>query len=224
MSLTLHHLEFSRSRRIMWLFEELELEYEVKHYSRNPKTFRAPPELRKIHPLGKVPIVTDGEKVLVETGAMFEQLLETYANGRLQPEAGTEAAWQYKYFMHYAEASLMPPLLIRLIMSKVRSAKMPFFIKPIARGIVDKVESGFTAGELRLHTSYLDGILSEQPWFTGQDFTAADIMMSYPVEALVARGQQPDGTTTHLRDWVKRIRARPGYQRAMDRGAGEAVT
>ena len=139
MALTLHHLERSRSHRILWLFEELGLDYEIEEYKRNPATFRADPALRKIHPLGKAPIVTDGDRVVAETGRVIEYMLEAHGDGRLQPTAGSEAYHLYRYYLHYAEGSLMPPLLVRLIFDKMLEAKLPFFIKPVVKGIVRKV-------------------------------------------------------------------------------------
>ena len=220
--LVLHHLERSRSRSFLWLFEELGLDYEIKEYKRNPKTFRAPPELRKIHPLGKAPIVTDGDVVLAESGAIIDYVLATYGEGRLQPESGTEAARQLRYFLYYAEGSLMPPLLLRLIFDKVQEAKMPFLVKPVINGIVKKVNQAFIEGEMTLHTEFLETTLSKHTWLTGDMFTAADIAMNYPVESLVARGRRPESETKHLRAFLERARERPAYQRALERGAGEA--
>ena len=222
MTLTLHHLERSRSHRILWLFEELELDYEMITYKRHPETIRADPALRAIHPLGKAPIVTDGDRVLAETGAIIEYVLAQHGGGRLLPEADSPAAQDYRYFLHYAEGSLMPPLLVRMLFDKLAAAKVPFFIKPIVGQIVQKVESNYTAGELSLHTKFLDTHLGDRPYFAGDSFTAADIQMSYPVEALVDRARQSDATTRNLRDWVARIRDRAGYQRALAKG-GEVL-
>lgn len=218
MALTLHHLERSRSHRILWLFEELELDYAITTYKRHPETIRADPALKAIHPLGKAPIVTDGEVVLAETGAILEHVLAQHGGGRLVPDADTPEARDFRYYLHYAEGSLMPPLLVRMIFDKLAAAKVPFFIKPIVRQIVAQVESNYTAGELSLHTSFLDNHLADRPYFAGESFTGADIQMSYPVEALVDRARQSDSATRNLRDWVARIRARPGYQRAVAKG------
>ena len=217
MALTLHHLEKSRSHRILWLFEELELDYAIVEYKRDPATFRADPALRAIHPLGKAPIVTDGDVVLAETGAILEHVLEHHAEGRLQP-SDPAGARELRYFLHYAEGSLMPPLLVRLIFTKLSEAKVPFFIKPIVRGIVDKVEASYTLGELELHAKFLDQHLAERPFFAGQELSAADIQMSYPVLALVDRGGLPDAMIGNLRDWAERIKARPAYARALAKG------
>ncbi len=218
MALTLHHLERSRSHRILWLFEELGLDYELKEYRRNPETFRADPALRKIHPLGKAPIVTDGDLVVAETGRIIEHVLEAHGDGRLQPEPGTEAHHLYRYYLHYAEGSLMPPLLVRLIFDKMLEARLPFFIKPVVKTIVRKVEDNFIFGEMELHGDFLDAELADREWITGDEFTAADIQLSYPVEALLARGGRPPAKTRNLEAYAERFKARPAYQRALDKG------
>ena len=201
MALTLHHLEKSRSHRILWLFEELELDYELKEYQRDAD-FRADKALRKIHPLGKAPIVTDGDEVLAETGAVIETILDTHGKGRLRPEPGTEAYRQFRYFLHYAEGSLMPPLLVRLIFDKVESAPLPFFLKPIAKGISSKVNETFISGEMKLHSSFLEDIMKERDWFAGDEFTAADVQMSYPVEGLLSRGRLESDQVPKLRAYL----------------------
>ncbi len=220
MTLILHNLDRSRSRSVMLLLEELELEYETKEYKRDPRTFRAPLSLREVHPLGKVPLVTDGDRVMAETGFIIAELLETYGNGRLVPEPGTQAARDYRYFMHYAEGSLMSPLLMRLIFDKIAATKAPFFIRPIIRGLVKKVEQSFITAEIELHTEYLNNILANRTWFTGDAYTGADIMMNFAVEALVERGRQPESKTTHLRAWVGRMKQRPAYQRTVAKAGG----
>lgn len=218
MALTLHHLEQSRSHRLIWLLEELGLEYELKRYPRHPETSRAPKELRRIHALGKAPILTDGEVALAETGAIIEHVLEHHAGGKLKPEAGSDAAREFRFFMHYAEGSLMPPLLVRLIFDKLEEAPVPFFIRPIVKTIVGKVDQNFTAGEVRLHADFLEGVLREREWFAGDEFTAADIQMSFPVEALVQRGRLADGDIPKLRAFLRRIRKRPAHERATELG------
>lgn len=218
MTLTLHHLEKSRSHRILWLFEELGLDYELKEYRRNPKTFRADPALRKIHPLGKAPIVTDGDIVVAETGNIIEHVLERHGNGRLQPEPGSAEAREFRYFLHYAEGSLMPPLLVRLIFDTMENAPLPFFIKPLVKAISGKVNANFTAGEISLHTNFLEEILSKRDFITGSDFTAADIQMSYPVDGLLSRGRLEPHEGKSIRAYLKRIQGRPAYERALEKG------
>src|SRR5690554_3331551 len=158
MALTLHHLERSRSHRILWLFEELGLDYEMVTYARNPKTMRADPALRAIHPLGKAPIVSDGDIVVAETGAIIEYVLEHHGAGRLRPAGDGDGAdaREYRFFLHYAEGSLMPSLLVRLIFDTLEAAKLPFFVKPIVRSIVAKVDESYIAGEMRLHAEFLE--------------------------------------------------------------------
>ena len=189
--ITVHHLENSRSQRVLWLLEELGLPYTVKRYERDPKTMLAPPELRSVHPLGKSPVLVDRDpsgasRILVETGAIVEHLVDK-ADGRLGKPYGDDAAMRYRQFLHYAEGSLMPPLLVTLVLGRIRSAPMPFFARPIARGIADKVMAGFARPQIKLHLDYLEGELGRHAWFAGEDFSAADVQMSFPLEAAQAR-------------------------------------
>ncbi|MBA3392633.1 MAG: glutathione S-transferase [Deltaproteobacteria bacterium] len=216
--ITVHHLNHSRSQRVLWLLEELELPYEIIKYERDPKTMLAPPSLEAIHPLGKSPVITDGDQTLAESGAILEYLVETYGNGRLAPTPGTRERHQYRYFMHYAEGSLMPYLLLKLVFYKVRTAPVPFFVKPIAKKIADNVSAKFIDPNLTRHLRFLAGHLGTQPWFAGNELTAADIQMSYPVEAAVSRASDVGGSAAPLADFVKRCKARPAFQRALERG------
>ncbi|HBZ06309.1 MAG TPA: glutathione S-transferase [Massilia sp.] len=215
--ITVHHLNNSRSQRILWLLEELGLEYEIKKYQRDPKTMLAPPELKAVHPLGKSPVITDGDTVVAESGAIVEYLVERYGNGRLAPTAGTPEKLKYTYFLHFAEGSAMSPLLMKLVFDRVENGPMPFFVKPIARAIARKVKDGFVNPNIRAQLDYLESELAARPWFAGQEFTAADIQMSFPLEAATVRGglgaQYPK-----LSGFVQRIHARPAYQRALERG------
>ena len=216
--LTVHHLNNSRSQRVLWLLEELGLPYEVVRYQRDPKTMLAPPELRRVHPLGKSPVVTTGDGlVLAESGAIVETLIERHGQGRFAPTAGSADALRYRYWLHYAEGSAMPPLLLKLIFDKIESAKMPFFIKPIARGIAGKAKAGFVTPNIRAHLDFMEGELGKSDWFAGPEFTGADIQMSFPVEAARARGGL-DESRPRLMAWLARIHARPAYQRALERG------
>ena len=215
--ITVHHLNNSRSQRILWLLEELGLEYEIKKYQRDPKTMLAPPELKAVHPLGKSPVITDGDTVVAESGAIVEYLVERYGNGRLAPAAGTPDKLKYTYFLHFAEGSAMSPLLMKLVFDRVENGPMPFFVKPIARAIARKVKEGFINPNIQAQLDYLESELAARPWFAGQEFSAADIQMSFPLEAATARGglgaQYPN-----LFAFVQRIHARPAYQRALTRG------
>jgi len=215
--ITLHHLENSRSQRVLWLLEELGLPYEVRRYARNPKTMLAPPELARVHPLGKSPVITDGEVTVAESGAIVEYLLDTYGRGRLRPEAGTPERRQFTYWLHFAEGSAMPPLLMKLVFDKVRSAPVPFFVKPVVKGIADKVTKSFIAPNIERQLDFMEAELAARPWFAGADFSAADIQMSFPLEAAAARAGL-DARYPKLTDWLARIHARPAYRRALQVG------
>ena len=215
--ITLHHLNNSRSQRIIWLLEELGLEYDIKRYERDAKTMLAPPSLRKVHPLGKSPVITDGDHTLAESGAIIEYLVERYGGGRLIPPAGSPERLRYTYWLHFAEGSAMPPLLLKLIFDKIETTPMPFFAKPIAKGISGKVKSSFIDPQLTQILNYMEKELEKEDWFAGAAFTAADIQMSFPLEAAAARGGL-DKSRPALTDFLSRIHARPAYQRALERG------
>ncbi len=200
--IVVHHLENSRSQRILWLLEELGLDYEVRRYSRDPKTMLAPPELARIHPLGKSPVIEDGAHILAETGAIVEYLVER-EGGRLGPPARRESVLRYRQFLHYAEGSLMPVLFGLLIVRRLgilgRPAR-PTLLKMAAR-----------------HLDWLESELSGRDWFAGEEFSAADIMMSFPLE--VARGRAGLGAERpNLIDWLERLHARPAYAAALRKG------
>ena len=215
--IVVHHLNNSRSQRVLWLLEELGLLYEVKHYQRDAKTMLAPPELRAVHPLGKSPVITDGEVTVAESGAIVEYLIDQYGRGRLKPELGTPERLRYTYWLHYAEGSLMPPLLMKLVFDEVEKAPMPFFVKPIARAISGKVKSAFISPQITQHLDYMEAELGKTPWFAGTEFTGADIQMSFPIEAAAAKGSL-DASRPKLTDFLKRIHARPAYKRALKKG------
>ncbi|CAE6733864.1 MULTISPECIES: glutathione S-transferase family protein [Paraburkholderia] len=215
--LTVHHLNNSRSQRVLWLLEELGVPYEIKRYERDPNTMLAPPELRAVHPLGKSPVITDDGQTLAESGAIIEYLVDKYGQGRFAPAAGTPERLRYTYWMHYAEGSAMPPLLLKLIALRIASAPMPFFAKPIARKIAWTLQSSFIDPQLKLHLGFINKELSATGWFVGNDFTAADVQMSFPLEAATARGGM-EGQIPAVVDFLKRIHARPAYQRALERG------
>jgi glutathione S-transferase len=215
--IVVHHLNNSRSQRILWLLEELGLEYEIRKYQRDPRTMLAPPELKAVHPLGKSPVISDGPTVVAESGAIVEYLVERYGNGRLAPAAGTPDKLRYTYFLHFAEGSAMPPLLMKLVFDRVESGPMPFFARPIARAIAQKVKSSFVMPQIRQHLAYLEAELGKSGWFAGAEFSAADIQMSFPLEAAAARGGL-DEQYPKLQDFLSRIHARPAYRRAIERG------
>jgi glutathione S-transferase len=199
------------------MLEELELPYEIVKYERDPQTMLAPKSLEAIHPLGKSPVVVDGDATLAESGAILEYLVETYGKGRFAPPPGTPAHRHYKYFLHYAEGSLTPYLLLKLVFRRVKEAKLPFFVKPIAKKIADKVSGDFIDPNLRRHFAFLGAHLEKHRWFAGDELTAADIQMSYPVEGAVARCGDL-GVPPQLADFVKRIKERPAFQRALAKG------
>jgi len=209
-SIVVHHLKYSRSIRILWLLEELELPYELKQYDRTPE-FRAPASLEAAHPLGRAPVVEVDGKVLVESGAILEYFAER--EGKLKPEG--DALLEYRFFLHHAEGSVMPPLLVALIMSKLKSSAMPFFVKPIARAIASKLEQAYSDPAVERHIGFLDQTLASRSYFAGDTFSAADIQMLYPVEAAFVRG---GGQWPALARWREQVKSRPAYRRAEDRG------
>jgi glutathione S-transferase len=216
--ITVHHLNNSRSQRILWLLEELGLPYEVKRYQRDAKTMLAPPELRAVHPLGKSPVISDGELTLAESGAIVEYLASRYGSGDLVPAKGTPEHLRYVYWMHFAEGSAMPPLLLKLIFDRIESGKgMPFFVRPVARAIAQQVKAAMVLPNLQRQFDYMESELGMREWFAGPAFSAADVQMSFPLEAASARGGL-DAGRPKLRAFLKRIHARPAYQRALDRG------
>ncbi|WP_028081832.1 glutathione S-transferase family protein [Solimonas soli] len=217
--IVVHHLNNSRSQRVLWLLEELGLPYEVKRYERNRKTMLAPPELRAVHPLGKSPVISDGELTIAETGAIIEYLLERYGEGRLQPAAGTPERLRYRYWLHYAEGSLMPLLVMKLVLSQI-APRAPALVRPLARRIGDGVLQGFVEPNLKTHLAYVDAELGRSAWFAGDAFSAADVQMSFPCEAAGARG---GGHYPRIAAFVERIRARPAYRRALERGGPYAL-
>jgi len=215
--ITVHHLNNSRSQRVLWLLEELGLDYTVVRYQRDPDTLLAPPSLRAVHPLGKSPVLVDGGHTLAESGAVLEYLVERYDAARaFAPSPGTSEHLRYRYWLHYAEGSAMPPMLLSLVFSRLKKAPMPFFARPIARSIADKALQGFVAPQVRLHLDYMEAELGKARWFAGENFSAADIQMSFPVEAAAARAGL--GAYPKLADFLARIHARPAYQRALEQG------
>lgn len=215
--ITVHHLNNSRSQRVLWLLEELELPYEIKHYARDAKTMLAPDSLRAVHPLGKSPVITDGDITVAESGNIIEYLVEQHGGGRLVPAPGTPERLQYRYWLHFAEGSAMPPLVLKLIFDKVVSAPMPFFVKPIARAIADEVLKAAVTPNLAQQFDFMEAELARRPWFAGQEFSAADVQMSFPLEA-AAHSAGLDQRRPRLMDWLQRIHARPAYRRALERG------
>ena len=221
--LIVHHLETSRSQRILWLLEELGVPYELKVYRRNPATRLAPAELKSVHPLGKSPVITDDGEVIAESGAIIEYLVETYGSraqgdlSHLQPVPGTPEHRQCRYWMHYAEGSLMNWLVMKLVFTTIPRQPMPFFARPIARALCEKVQKQLIDPNVQAAQAFIDEHLSRNAWFAGPDLTMADFQMSFAVEALLSRAARgPEAKA--LRAYVARMRARPAYQRAEAKG------
>jgi glutathione S-transferase len=219
--ITVHHLNNSRSQRILWLLEELGVPYEIKRYARDPNTLLAPPELRAIHPLGKSPVITDDGTTVAESGAIVEYLIERYAHGRLIPPARSPERLRYTYWLHFAEGSAMTPLLLKLLFTRIEVAPMPFFAKPIARAIAGKVQATYIDPNLARHLDFMETELSAREWFAGEEFSAADIQMSFPVELSRTRGGL-DEKRPRLMRFLERIHAMPSYKRAVAAGGAYA--
>ena len=198
--ITVHHLNESRSQRILWLLEELGTPYEIKHYSRNATTRLAPPELMAVHPLGKSPVVEDGGKTIIESGAIIDYLIRHYGNGKLQPAIGSADYEVYNQWLHYAEGSAMLPLLLKLYVSRLGEAGAP---------LAPRIDS-----ELANHLGYVNASLADREWLVGGELSGADIQMSFVGEA--SRGLR--ASYPHMDAWVKRFQQRPAYRRALERG------
>ncbi|MEQ9900571.1 glutathione S-transferase [Pectobacterium punjabense] len=207
-----HHLEKSRSTRVTWLLEELGVDYEIVRYTRDPKTFSAPAALKQVHPLGKSPVITDGELTVAESGAIVEYLIETYGNGKLRPQSG-QALLDYRFWLHFAEGSLMPLLVMRLVLAKTESAPMPFFIRPIARKIVQSIEQAFIVPRLTTQLQFIEQHLSKQDWFSGESFSGADIQMAVPL--VLAKTRLDFSRYPHIKQYIERIENQPSFQQAL---------
>lgn len=213
--ITVHHLENSRSQRVLWLLEEYGLEYEIRHYKRDPKTMLAPPELREVHPLGKSPVIEDDGVKVAETGAIFEYLAEKYDNGRLMPAKGTPEARAVSYWLHYAEGSAMPPLLMKLVFDRLPE-RAGALVRPLVKGVAQKAKDGFVDPRVKEHVDFWDASLDATGWFAGSSMTLADLMMSFPLETAAVRSGA--GERTNIADFLKRIHDRPAYKTALERG------
>lgn len=214
--LTVHHLENSRSQRVLWLMEELGLDYEVRRYDRDKKTSLAPPELKRVHPLGKSPVITDGDRVVAETGAIIEYVLERYGDGRLIPPAGTDERLRYTYWLHAGEGTVMPLMVMTLIFGRVETAA-PWFVRPIAKAIAGQVRSGYLQPNIDANLAHMEAELERSKWFAGDELTGADIQMSFPVEAAATRVDLGSGYPK-LRAFLEAVQSRPAYRTALDKG------
>lgn len=221
--ITVHHLETSRSQRILWLLEELAVPYELKIYRRDPKTRLAPPELKQVHPLGKSPVITDGGEVIAESGAIIEYLVERHGSAaggdlsRLRPEPGTPAYRQCRFWMHYAEGSFMNWAVMKLVFSSIPAQPMPFLVRPVARKLCATVEHKLIDPNLDTARAFMNNHLGHNAWFAGNDLSMADFQMSFAVEAALARGGD-EHRLTHLAAYRAKVHARPAYQRAIAKG------
>jgi glutathione S-transferase len=213
-----HHLNNSRSQRILWLLEELGLPYEVVRYQRDAKTMLAPPELRAVHPLGKSPVITDDNITVAESGAIIEYLVERYGQGRLQPALGTPERLRYTYWLHFAEGSAMPPLLLKLVFSFLpKSPALPALLRPLVRKVSEGAQKSFIDPQILQQLNYFEAELGRHEWFAGDSFSAADIQMSFPLEAAAARGGL-DKKWPKVSAFLQKIHDRPAYQRALEQG------
>ncbi len=215
--ITVHHLENSRSQRVLWLLEELQLPYQVQRYERDRSTMLAPPALKRVHALGKSPVLVDGDTTVAETGAIVEYLLDSAPGTALRPAAGTPEFLRYRYWLHFAEGSAMPPLVMKLVFDRIASAPMPFFVKPVAKAIVKQVMGSFINPNLKSQLDFMEAELAQRDWFAGKHFTAADVMMSFPLEAAAQRAGLGAGHP-RLHGLLQRLQARPAYRRALQTG------
>jgi glutathione S-transferase len=213
--LRVHHLNNSRSQRVLWLLEELGVAYEIVRYQREAD-MRAPKELRAIHPLGKSPVITDNANTIAESGAILEYLVDTYGEGRLIPPAKTSERLRYTYWLHYAEGSAMPPLLMKLLFT-LMPRRAPALLRPLVRKVCSQALTTLINPQLKQHMAFWEEELSKGEWFAGHEFTAADIQMSFPLEAANARAGLEDGHPKTMK-FLERIHARPAYQRALEKG------
>jgi glutathione S-transferase len=215
--LTLHHLNNSRSQRILWLLEELGVEYNIEFYQRDSTTNLAPDALRAVHPLGRSPVLTTPHGAIAESGAIVEYLINTHASGSFKAPSDAEALQQYWFWMHFAEGSLMPPLVANLVLEKARQkGSKPFFIKPITDKLVDGILNAYYGPNLAQSLRYVESYLAKNTWFAGDEPTGADVQMIFPLESLVASGRAKEFAA--IQAFVKRVHARPAYKAALEKG------
>ena len=218
--LTAHHLNNSRSQRVLWLLEELDVPYEIVRYQRQPD-MRAPAELRAVHPLGKSPVITDDGNTIAESGAITEYIVETYGEGRLIPPPRTPERLRYTYWLHYAEGSAMPPMLLKLLFT-LMPKRAPALLRPLVRKVSNQALTALVNPQLKQHMAYWESELGKSTWFAGEEFTAADIQMSFPLEAAVARAGLDQGHPRAMA-FLERIHTRPAYVRALEKGGTYTV-
>ena len=218
--LTVHHLNNSRSQRVLWLLEELGVPYEIVRYQRQ-SDMRAPKELRAIHPLGKSPVITDGDNTVAESGAIVEYLVETYGDGRLMPPPRTPERLRCTYWLHYAEGSAMPPLVLKLLFN-LMPKRAPALLRPLVRKVSNQALTALVNPQLKQHMAFWEAEIAKSQWFAGEEFTVADIQMSFPLEAAAARAGLEQGHPSAMA-FLDRIHRRPAYQRALEKGGPYGV-
>jgi glutathione S-transferase len=206
---------------VLWLLEELGLDYEIIRYERDKQTSLAPPALKAVHPLGKSPVLTDGDLVIAETGAIVEYVVGRHGDGRLIPAAGTAERLRYTYWLHMAEGTAMPLLVMTLVFGRVETAA-PWFIRPIAKAIAGQVRSSYLGPNLTAVLDLMEAELGRSAWFAGEALTGADVMMSFPIEAAAARADAL-ASYPRLQAFLERIHARPAYRTALERGGPYAL-
>ncbi|HEX5376994.1 MAG TPA: glutathione S-transferase [Phenylobacterium sp.] len=199
--IVVHHLNDSRSQRILWLLEELKIPYEIKNYARDATTRLAPPELKAIHPLGKSPVVTDGDRTIIESGAIVDYIIRRHGGGRLQPDPATADYDVYQQWLHYSEGSAMLPLMLFMYVGRLGEAGAPLH---------PRLES-----EIANHMGYVEASLAGKDWLMGE-FSGADVQMSFVGEVVGAFGRLPQ--YPNIAAWVKRFQARPAYRKALEKG------
>jgi glutathione S-transferase len=215
--LTLHHLNNSRSQRILWLLEELGVEYKIERYQRDSVTNLAPDSLRAVHPLGRSPVLSTPNGAIAESGAIIEYLIHNHSDSHFKTPTEPEALQQYWFWLHFAEGSLMPPLVANLVLEKARQkGSKPFFIKPITNKLVDGILNAYYGPNLAQSLRYVESYLSKNDWFAGDAPTGADVQMIFPLESLVASGRAKDFAA--IQSYVKRVHGREAYKAALEKG------
>ncbi|WP_312241159.1 glutathione S-transferase [Pantoea sp.] len=213
--ITVHHLENSRSHRVLWLLEELELPYQIKRYQRE-KNMMAPESLKKVHPLGKSPLITDDDRVIAESGAILSYLEAKYDDQNRLKLPDETSRLQSQYWLHYAEGSLMPLLVMKLVFGRLGKAPVPWLIRPIGAALGKGVQRAYIDKQLTPHREMIEKQLAAQPWFAGPRFSIADIQMSFPLLALASRGGLDAMPAT--RQWLHKVQQRAAWQRAIEQG------
>src|SRR6056297_2585093 len=211
-----HHLEDSRSQRVLWLLEELGADYEIRRYERDPETMLSPESLKEVHPLGKSPVIEEDGRVVAESGAIIEYLIARHGGGRLIPPADSDERLRYTYWLHYAEGTLMPLFVMGLVFERLSGPPMPLLLRPVGGLIGTGVRKSFIEPRLGENLAFIEDELGRSTWFAGEALSGADVQMSFPLEAAAARGGVDD--YPRIRDFVERVHARPAYRRALERG------